>query len=237
MSTLLLRLAGPMQSWGVSSRFTRRETGGEPTKSGVLGLLAAADGRRRTDPIEDLAGLRFGVRVDQVGRLVRDFQTAQQWETGRRMPLSYRYYLSDAVFVAAVEGDGGLLSALADALNRPAFPLYLGRRACPPSRPVSAGLVETDLEAALRTHPWEASTWYRRSKPRTITLRLVLDAGSSSVDPNPRTVRDVPISYDPVRRTYGWREVAEVAGVDVVNPLGHSPTIDAPDFFEEVAAG
>ena len=60
MSVLLLRLKGPLQSWGDSSRFTRRETRQEPTKSGVLGLLAAAQGRRRGDPIEDLAGLAFG---------------------------------------------------------------------------------------------------------------------------------------------------------------------------------
>ena len=76
MTVLLLRLAGPMQAWGDNSRFTRRDTRMIPTKSGVLGLLAAADGRRRTDPIEDLAGLRFGVRVDQPGQLQRDFQTA-----------------------------------------------------------------------------------------------------------------------------------------------------------------
>jgi len=42
MPTLLLRLAGPMQSWGLSSRFTIRDTSLEPSKSGVLGLLCAA---------------------------------------------------------------------------------------------------------------------------------------------------------------------------------------------------
>ena len=54
MTVLLLRLAGPMQAWGVKSRFTVRSTELAPTKSGVIGMLAAATGRRRTDPIEDL---------------------------------------------------------------------------------------------------------------------------------------------------------------------------------------
>ena len=53
MSVLLLRLAGPMQSWGVESRFTVRDTGLEPSKSGVVGLLCAALGRRRDADIAD----------------------------------------------------------------------------------------------------------------------------------------------------------------------------------------
>lgn len=44
MSTLLMRLAGPLQSWGTTSRFDQRDTGKEPSKSGVIGLMAAALG-------------------------------------------------------------------------------------------------------------------------------------------------------------------------------------------------
>ena len=65
MSTLLLRLAASMQAWGSDFRFEVRRTGREPTKSGVIGLLAAALGRSRADSIDDLCQLRFGVRVDQ----------------------------------------------------------------------------------------------------------------------------------------------------------------------------
>lgn len=237
MSTLLLRLAGPLQAWGDSSRFTRRETRDEPTKSGVLGLLAAAMGRRRTDAIEDLLGLRFGVRVDQTGRLVRDFQTAQQWSSGRRMPLSYRYYLADAVFVAGVEGDAGLLADVDAAVRTPAFPLYLGRRACPPARQISMGVVRGDVVGALRAHPWEASTWYRRTMPRHVVLRLLADARDEDDGGQHReTVRDVPLSFDPERREYGWREVVELAGVPVENPQSRRPA-PGMGFFEVVAAG
>ena len=71
MTVLLLRLAGPLQAWGVKSRFTVRSTELAPTRSGIIGMLSAAIGRRRTDPIEDLLSLRFGVRKDQPGRVIR----------------------------------------------------------------------------------------------------------------------------------------------------------------------
>lgn len=222
MTVLLLRLAGPLQAWGDSSRFTRRDTGRYPTKSGVLGLLAAAEGRRRTDEIEDLADLRFGVRVDQPGQIQRDFQTAINWSTDKSMPLSYRYYLSDAVFVAGVEGDANLLGGLAEALAHPAYPLYLGRRSCPTSGRVSLGLSEQSLEEALRGEPWHASSWFRRKQPNQVQLELVVDAVDGDVDPV-ETRRDVPHSFSPERREYGWREVAHRAPVEIENPLGSRP--------------
>jgi len=76
MTTLLLRLAGPMQSWGTQSRFDHRDTGLEPSKSGVVGLLCAALGRPRAADGSDLAALRMGVRVDREGVLKVDYQTA-----------------------------------------------------------------------------------------------------------------------------------------------------------------
>lgn len=228
MTTLLMRLAGPMQAWGDSSRFAHRQTRHEPTKSGVLGLLAAAQGRRRTDPIEDLAQLRFGVRVDQRGSLIRDFQTAHHLISGKPMPLTYRYYLSDAVFVAAVEGDRALLEGLHDALRSPAFPLYLGRRSCPPAAPVALGLQESDLVTALGETPWLASARHRRESPRTVMLRTVVDAAAA--DAVVETVRDVPISFSQERREYGWREIAETS-VMVTNPEGSAT---ASEFFATV---
>ena len=50
MSVLLVRLAGPMQSWGSQSRFSHRDTEREPTKSGVVGLLSAALGSGALSP-------------------------------------------------------------------------------------------------------------------------------------------------------------------------------------------
>lgn len=78
MATLLLRLAAPLQSWGMDSKFETRKTNREPTKSGIIGLLSAALGLRRdeTEEIEKLNQLRFAVRVDREGSLLIDYHTA-----------------------------------------------------------------------------------------------------------------------------------------------------------------
>src|SRR4051794_6138053 len=101
MSVLLLRLAGPMQSWGTQSRFSVRDTGREPSRSGVVGLLCAALGRPRSAPLDDLAPLKMAVRVDREGRLARDYHTAQNVLRAdgsglQETVLSNRYYLADA---------------------------------------------------------------------------------------------------------------------------------------------
>ena len=216
MTVLLLRLAGPMQSWGSESRFSRRTTDLQPTKSGVLGLLAAARGSRRTDPLEDLLDLRLGVRIDQPGTLQRDFQTARSLDGRQSMPLTYRFYLADAAFVAAVEGDPALLEGLDTALRAPTFPLYLGRRSCPPAGPVSLGLRDGDLEQVLCAEPWHASPAVRRRNPvAAVHLQLVLDAPTDVVPD--RMVRDVPLSFDPELRSYGLRGIVRTA-IPVHNP-------------------
>jgi CRISPR system Cascade subunit CasD len=238
MSILLLQLAGPLQSWGAGSRFARRTTEPAPTKSGVLGLLAAALGRERTADLSDLAALRFGVRVDQRGTPLRDFQTAHDIDTGAAFPVSERFYLADAVFVAAVEGPHEQLTALDQALRRPGFLPYLGRRSCPPSRPIDLGLREgTDLVSALRAEPWRASEWHqwRRRKERQVNLELLIEptseqlaSGQERVD----TLRDQPLSFDPAHRRYALRGVRSLH-LTVPNPraeppaprLEHDPTI------------
>lgn len=227
MSVLLLRLAGPLQSWGDASRFTQRRTRTEPTKSGVIGLLAAALGRRRSEPVEDLAALTFGVRIDQRGRIERDFQTAIR-RTGSKtesMPLTYRYHLTDAVFVAGVEGDRALLEGLAEAVDAPEFPLYLGRRACVPVGPINLGVHDGGVEDCLRHAEWQAAQWYRRQQGKSVDLELVVDASPGIR--GAETARDVPISFDPVRREYSWRDVVRPEPVRITNDLGRSE----PDFF------
>ena len=172
MNTLLLRLAGPMQSWGTQSRFTVRETGLEPSKSGVIGLLCAALGRGRAEPLDDLAALRMGVRVDFPGAMRLDYHTAG----GGRLPdgspygvrralggsgdtvLSNRYYLADADFLVGMESeDIDQLRRLDDALRNPVWQLCLGRKAFVPGVPVYllGGLLEGErLEDALTIYPW-----------------------------------------------------------------------------------
>jgi CRISPR system Cascade subunit CasD len=227
-ATLLLRLAGPLQSWGASSRYATRGTEDAPTKSGVFGLLAAASGLRRSDPLTELLTLRFGVRIDQRGRLMRDFQTARTLE-GKSMPLSYRYYLSDAVFLAAVQSDDrGLLEGLAEHLRRPHFPIYLGRRSCPPDGPLETRLLDMPIEEAFATAPWDAAERIQKDERNPwIRLRTLLDAEPGAAAD---TIRDVPISFDPRRREYLWRRVAE-GHVEIPNPqyVAGGPTDISPE--------
>ncbi|MEU6173638.1 type I-E CRISPR-associated protein Cas5/CasD [Streptantibioticus parmotrematis] len=228
MTVLLLRLAGPLQSWGSDARFARRGTENAPTKSGVLGLLAAAEGRPRTADLSDLAALRFGVRIDQPGSRLRDFQTAHHADSGKAMPLSERFYLADAVFVAGVEGNPGLLSRLDQALDAPRFLPYLGRRSCPPSRPVRMGppVEDVALEEALRAAPWQASRWYVDQCEREANregaqrhLDLLVDCEPAEI-PH-QSLRDVPVSFDPRHRRY---ELRGVRTDHVPIPPDHDPT-------------
>lgn len=220
MTALLLRLAAPLQSWGTSSRFTRRGTDRAPSKSAVIGMLAAAQGRRRTDSLEELLCLTFAVRTEQAGRLERDFQTAAR--TGDRTPvsLSTRHYLADAVFLVAVEGDCALLDGLQQALRRPHFPLYLGRRSCPPVGRVEFGLREDSAVGALNDEPWQASPWYQRSRKHEATLDLGLVADCEPGDPSAEQVRDQPVEFgfDPRHRQWEWRAVRRHDPVTVANP-------------------
>ncbi|MFB8829323.1 type I-E CRISPR-associated protein Cas5/CasD [Azotobacter sp. CWF10] len=162
MASLLMRLQGPQQSWGTTSRFDERDTQLEPSKSGVLGLVCAALGRDRSEPLGDLAALRMGVRVDREGVPMRDYQTA----TGvllasgkadlRRTVVSLRFYLADAAFLVGLEGaDESLLARIHSALRAPFWPLALGRKSFVPGLPIwlADGLSPLPLEQALAGYP------------------------------------------------------------------------------------
>lgn len=233
MSVLLLRLAAPLQSWGSPSRFTRRQTERAPTKSGVIGLLAAADGRRRSDSLEDLLRLRFGTRIDQPGVVIDDFQTAHN-DKGS-MPLSHRYYLSDAVFLAAIEGEADLIDSLEQNLKRPKFPLFLGRRSCPPVGPLMLGQRSSSLHDVLTSEPWQASAMHKKNQ-RTPTVRVEVIYDGDANSALSETRRDVPLSFDPVRRMYGWRDIqrefVELTNPTFTPPQAHSNDHDAYSAWE-----
>lgn len=216
MTVLLLRLAGPMQAWGSSSRFARRGTEIAPTKSGVIGMLAAAKGIRRTEPLTELLGLEFGVRLDQPGQIMRDFQTARSLTGRDSAPLTYRFYVSDAIFLAAVQGDTALLHDLAQALRRPRYPLYLGRRSCPPAGPVSLGVQDGALDDALDTRPWLATKRFRSKADHRVRLEILRDARPG--EQGTETLPDEPVSFDPAHRQHTWRSVLR-RHVDVINDL------------------
>ncbi|MFD7862591.1 type I-E CRISPR-associated protein Cas5/CasD [Streptomyces sp. NPDC059783] len=242
MSVLTMRLAGPLQSWGSSARFIRRTTEAAPTKSGVIGLLAAAAGIERGDDtaLATLAGLRFGVRIDQPGSRVRDFQTAHHLVTGDSMPLTERFYLADAVFVAAVAGEAGLLARLYAALRAPAYPLFLGRRSCPPAQPVELGIRDGDsLHLALADEPWQAAAWYRRRHrgEATVSLTVLREADEDEGDADHQ--RDQPLSFSAEQRRHALRTVVSrtvtVLNSDTVHRRPERPVHEPFDALEESA--
>ncbi len=182
MNVLLLRLAGPMQSWGTQSRYSVRDSGLEPSKSGVIGLVCAALGRPRCAPVHDLAGLRMGVRIDQEGNVASDYQTALNVvKAGGKHPpsgqavVSTRYYLGDADFLVGLEGSElELLKTIDEALCNPYWPLSLGRKGFPPGVPVRIpeGIrPDTDLYQALTSFPRP----HRRTDREGQLIRLVIE--------------------------------------------------------------
>lgn len=228
MTALVLRLAAPLQSWGTSSRFVRRNTDRAPSKSGIVGLLAAAQGRRRTDPIEDLVGLRIGVRIDQPGQMERDFQTARPLDGSQAMPLSYRFYLADAVFLVAVEGDADMLTGLREALRNPTYPLYLGRRSCPPAGRVEHGLRDTDVAGVLTDEPWQASPRVQDSlREPTVRVDIVSDQPIDRADAIRDVVQDEPITFAAERREHSWRTVYRQP-IQIPNPRYQQPRPTGP---------
>jgi len=202
MSTLLLRLAAPLQSWGSDSKFERRTTERQPTKSGVIGLLAAALGRRRNESLDDLARLKFGVRIERPGQVMVDFHTAKS--KARRDPyVTRRYYLEDAMFLVGLEGDEGFLSNLEYAIKNPFFPLYLGRRSCPPTGEICIGLVDKSLEEAL-LEGCDNST------------PIALDSENVGA----YRQRDIPISFDPAYRRFAYRYIKSKTNHDAYEGVG-----------------
>lgn len=163
---LILRLEAPLQAWGDVAMDPRRPTRAFPSRSGLAGLLASALGWRyrdadRTTALQD--ALRYAVREDRCPQVIRDYQTADlgaigiqgwtRWGLEKRAgsakegtQILEKSYLADGAFTVALALSDGAEVALSDglptlealeaALRRPARPLFLGRRGCPPSTPL-----------------------------------------------------------------------------------------------------
>ncbi len=155
---IALLLDGPMQSWGHASRFDRRATALHPTRSGVLGLIAAAMGidKHGTDEaarIRNLDPLRITTaamsRLDRRGeclpmRRLEDYHTVTgiRRASGKVAPgatvQTYRHYLLDARFGVLLEGPPALLEKIAAALRDPRWGVWFGRKSCLPASPILA---------------------------------------------------------------------------------------------------
>jgi len=210
MPTLLLRLAGTMQSWGTTSRFDQRDTGKEPSKSGVIGLLAAALGidRENWTDLEPLTRLSMGVRHDRAGIPKRDYQTAQQIISAdhskiHETAVTTRDYLADAVFLVGLEGaDRSLMEQIHAALRDPVWPLALGRKSYVPSESIwiENGLQDAPFRDVLARWPWIATLRRGEELPQRLLVSFEADDGSGALK------MDQPLSSFAERR-FGSRFV------------------------------
>lgn len=139
-----------------------------------------------------LTTLRFGVRADKEGVLLKDFHMVHGYKIA---DVTERYYLSDAVFLVALESDDKLLlESIASALQKPVYPLYLGRKSCPPTLPIVLGVKDEDILTALKTE----SYLYKNSHRKSVRISYEVTSGGAMV-------QDIPLSFSQLHRKHGWR--------------------------------
>lgn len=226
MKSLLLKFAGPLQSWGTSSHFETRHTDYYPSKSAVIGMIAAAFGYRRNEShdadLKQLNELAFAVRIDQQGNLLKDYHIASKCKPTGEFDRNYvtnRYCLEDAVFLVALGSeDSLLLETIEQALAAPYFQLCLGRRSFPLSYDFMIGIQDEDPFTLLKTHPWVAQKWQQKkikslnSKSDDLFIPIYADADllviyQSSIErPFVRKLRhDIAFSFSSKNRRFGYR--------------------------------
>jgi CRISPR system Cascade subunit CasD len=204
MPSVIMVLSGVLQSWGTTTIGHARSTMSYPTKSAVIGLVANAMGRDRSDDISDLADMSYGVRVDSVGKIQRDYHTVsiitQPTKGDRVNRITERYYLADAEFVVALYSDSeALVNVVAQALKKPKRALFLGRKSCPPNKPLFHSVVADDVRGALLSFPMP--------KTDESTISLFRDPINEDEGYLSDVVMDNPVTFDSAARRYAPRGV------------------------------
>lgn len=211
-----------MQAYGTGIRLDTHGTDTMPSKSAVIGMIAAAMGRRRDEDISDLRSLRFGVRADEPGTLLRDFHMAHIWDidengcylnTTKAEYLTHRYYIQDGCFTVGLEGDAEFLEKCGKALEHPVFPLYLGRRACVPDIGMVRGIADGNLETVLETLPKQPRCRFINNeftekavlKGRSEYMRVCVETSG----PGDRMRHDNPVSFNFHKKQYSYRKEKE----------------------------
>ena len=235
--TLAMRFEGVLQSWGDRSKWSIRDSRTEPTKSGVIGALAACLGwGARQEDDERIANmartLRMGVRADREGTSLRDYHTIggsrSDTETawtgllaatgklkknptspGLHTEVSERFYVADACYLIVVEDAPETIEGIAHALRSPVWPPFLGRKSCVPSAPLHPALPDDVVTSGTLIEVLKQHPWLGRAADRPPeTLRLVVDEGDDTPDGTRSLRHDVPISFR--RRIFSDRYVREL---------------------------
>lgn len=218
MKGVVLLLTGPMQSWGERAVFGQRDTLAHPTRSGIIGMIAAALGLARGADLSWADGLVVHVRADNPGLIMSDFHmvgggykpgtgmvTADGKPRGGGRPsgtITNRAYLADAAFAVTVHhDDDDLVDQIEWALGHPHWPPFLGRKSCPPTHPVVLGVTTTDGVDVLRSLPL-----YARVPYTAIGHGELLDTADDDTNNDINPDDGVGIDW--------FREIAPLNGVD-----------------------
>lgn len=209
MRSILLKFSGPLQSWGTDSHFETRETDLYPSKSGVIGLVAAClgYGRDEDENISSLNSLSFAVRIDRPGLLLHDYQIARKYKANGEQEQIYvtnRYYLEDAIFLVVLSHENNaMIDEIEEALRFPYFTPSLGRRSVPIPAEFILAKLDQDALSLLHDYPWQGDEKGGRYTPTKLTIYSDSDLMS---DDNPsRLRRDLVLSFSYKERQYGFR--------------------------------
>ena len=231
MRHLALYLRAPLQSWGASSKFGDRGTIDAPTRSGLLGLIAAACGIDKNDEVRDrewlaraaklsltILAFRRGDRMTDYHTVGGGFDKDNPWQK-RMIPatadgkprgtdLTHRDYLTDSVFGVVISGDDGLVAEMAEGLANPVWGVWLGRKSCIPTEPILVGVFDSD-EAAQKALDTRFRASLERGGGKIAGKReddaVELDIVEATADEAEETLLDVPVSFN--RREFHARRI------------------------------
>lgn len=184
---LTFQLYGGLSAWGKIAVGERRQVDFPPTKSAVVGMLGGALGLRRSEigRLHELhENIGFAWLVERLGTSLLDFHTTQRpvvADVKRYKPrsrrdslaiprqkttLSTREYRENsfcriAIWLRRAVSEPSLPD-LRNAMLRPWFSPYLGRRSCPLCLPRDPQIADAaDPLEALRRHAAHSTAWLR----------------------------------------------------------------------------
>ena len=230
MKYLALFLRAPMQSWGAASKFGDRGTLDVPTRSGLLGLLAAACGIDKNDEPNErewlakadklsltVLAFRRGNRMTDYHTVGAHYDKDNAWQK-RMIPttadskprgtdLTRRDYLTDSVFGAMLSGDDMLVVEMATGLANPVWGVWLGRKSCIPTEPILAGVFGSAEEAEVAL----LERFRRTATPSDIDkCSVVFSVLETTTDNAEETTLDIPVSF--ARREFHARRIQRLYG-------------------------
>jgi CRISPR system Cascade subunit CasD len=152
--TLILKTEG-LSAYGLQTFDVHRRVNHFPTRSAIIGMLAAAMGIERSEhqKLHQLSQrLAIAVQVNNAGEKITDYHTVQnfrspQGKIQKGTKPTYREYWCDSEHSFAITAEVALIEQLVNAVKAPFFTLFQGRKSCPLTRPLFEKLIDSDNPA------------------------------------------------------------------------------------------